>query len=110
MASEIKVSENLQSYAEDFIPATIKIQNFLQQLSALYDDEFGKYRGKANTEVNTYKEDLLKQIYDLSNNYSILSQNLLTIVLEFMSMDEDAETKITSFYTTIATKSGLLEE
>ena len=54
MGNEIKINTQIQSYAEDFIPNALKINNFLNELSSLYSDELRAYNGEANKEISTY--------------------------------------------------------
>lgn len=105
MANEIKIDESIQKYAEEFVPEIIRINRYLQQLTNLYETEFSFYRGEARKEIDTYKDELIKQVTDLSNNYSVLANNLITIVLEFLAMDSEAEAKINAFAQTINERS-----
>lgn len=104
MNDEIKIGNTIQDYVEEFIPATAQIQNFLAKLASLYETEFSYYRGEASKEVEDHKEQLLKQISDLSSNYMVLSDNLIEIVVQFIEMDEELGNRIISFL------SGFLEE
>ena len=96
MANEIKIDESIQKYAEEFVPEIIRINRYLQ---------FSFYKGEARKEIDTYKDELIKQVTDLSNNYSVLANNLITIVLEFLAMDSEAEAKINAFAQTINERS-----
>lgn len=105
MVNEIKIDESIQKYAEEFVPEIIRINRYLQQLTNLYETEFSYYRGEAREEIDTYKGELIKQVSDLSNNYSVLANNLITIVLEFLAVDSEAEAKINTFAQTINERS-----
>ena len=105
MANEVKIDESIQKYAEEFVPEIIRINRYLQLLTNLYETEFSFYKGEARKEIDTYKDELIKQVTDLSNNYSVLANNLITIVLEFLAMDSEAEAKINAFAQTINERS-----
>lgn len=107
MSNEIKINKQIQTYAEDFIPYAMKIDNFLKQLSSLYSDELRFYIGEAQKEISTYSSSTLQQISVLSQNYACLSENLRAIVVAFLEFDNDSETKINQFYSTVINKSGI---
>lgn len=107
MSNEIKINTQIQSYAEDFIPNALKINNFLNELSSLYSDELRTYSGEANKEISTYSSSMLQQIVVLSQNYTCLSNNLFSLVEAFLEFDKDNEEKLRQFYSTIITKSGM---
>jgi len=100
MVNEITVDARIEVYAEEFIPLVLKMNEFITVQTALFD-EFNSYRGKARNEVETYKQDVIGQLVLLSNNYTCLAENLLKIVLAFLELDSNAESKINAFQETI---------
>ena len=107
MNNEIKINTQIQSYAEDFIPYVMKMNNFLKLLSSFYTDELNLYSGEAKKEISTYSSSMLNQIAVLSQNYTCLSNNLYSIVEAFLKFDEESEMKINQFISTINIKSGM---
>lgn len=100
MVNEITVDERIEGYAEEFIPLVLKINEFITLQTALFD-EFNSYRGKARNEVETYRKDVIRQLVLLSDSYSCLSENLVNIVIAFLKLDSNAESKIRAFEETI---------
>lgn len=97
--ADITIDETIMQFAERVYPIVLKMRYFAIVQQKLYD-AFSEYKGDALQEVAKYSQKQMKQINLMCDGYTVLAENLISIVKAFQGEDEAAKKRITDFYVT----------